>query len=304
MKRFLVVASLFLLPILICLVVAEIGFQNIPNRARYKAKWMNENASTVECLAFGSSHIYSAVRPEFLPYKAFNLAYTWQHLETDDFILTKYEAKLDSLKYLLIGVSYHSLFSEIDDRQIREHLVPYGYSHHIFDQYYLPIVNKSLWEQWFYFYCLGKKNVVNPCNELGWEMYETDSVNDFETLAKRHLKAQTIPFNATVYKKNVSYLGHMIAIAEKHNAKVLLLTTPMHEVYRKGIDSVQLQLTYAVCDSLTNCHSNVYWLNCFADTTFVDGDFHDAGHLNKMGAEHFSMRVTHVLDSLRTVGKR
>jgi hypothetical protein len=91
MKKFLKIFIYFFIPIVIASACLEVYMRHIPNSYKYKDEWMKKNGNTVETLILGSSHAYYGINPEYLSWKAFNLANVSQDLERDFFVLDKYK---------------------------------------------------------------------------------------------------------------------------------------------------------------------------------------------------------------------
>lgn len=110
MKTFIKRLLLFFLPILLFAVIVEYEMRRQPNSYRYKHRWMLENASQVDYLVLGSSHTYFGVKPNLLSEHGFSLANVSQTIPIDRDLLFHYSRYYDSLKNVIIPISYFSLF--------------------------------------------------------------------------------------------------------------------------------------------------------------------------------------------------
>ncbi len=309
MKRFLIITTIFLLPLIVFLVGAEYTLRQIPNDYNYKATWLDEHAQDVECIVLGSSHTHAGVQPKYFPMNTFNAAHSSQPLLYDFEILNKYEQEMSSLQYIILPISYFSLQHAFDDS--KEHwknkyyIIYYKlYNKNFLKNNELFPMNTSMWEK-LAKYILFQDNANNAMlgisDSLGWlTNYTLDKRSDkwLEsglTAAKRHT---WLTNDSQLLETNIAYIHAIIEIATRHNAKVILLNTPTHEVYRKHLNAEQWQLMNNVCDSIALAHENVYRLNYFSDSTFVDDDFFDADHLNEYGAKRLSIMLSNALDSL------
>ena len=112
MKRFLLKLSLFSLPWLILLVLAEIYVESLPNISRDKHQWMLKHAPTVETLVLGHSHTLYGIRPDRLGKHAFSLAQQSQTYRYDAYLLTHYP--LTRLKTIILPFNYSSLWEDFE----------------------------------------------------------------------------------------------------------------------------------------------------------------------------------------------
>lgn len=90
MRGFLLKLILFILPVIIFCVFAEVKLRSIDNDYKYKNEWLGKNASKVKLLTLGSSHTYFGINPEEFSVPAFNLAHVSQDLTFDYFLFEKY----------------------------------------------------------------------------------------------------------------------------------------------------------------------------------------------------------------------
>ncbi len=306
MKRFLFLILIFIVPIILLLGGAEYCLRQIPNEYSYKSQWLEKNASTVECVILGNSHTYLGVRPSFLSCKSFSLANVSQPLKFDEYILSKYEQNMDSLKYIIVNISYLTFLSGGFIGGMEEWRVKY-YSY--FDYYdenplsniHLLPMNMDMWKR-LKSYLFDGENEIN-CDELGFgTSYSLENKSETwkesgKIAAERHTSDK---IDEQKVQMNISYLEKIISIAQKHEAQVILLTTPAHKLYRDNLNTEQLQLRNKICDSLVLVHNNLCWLNYFSDTTFTDDDFYDADHLSDLGAEKLTIKLAQYLDSLQS----
>ncbi len=305
MKRFLIISTLFLLPLIAFLVGAEYTLRQIPNDYNYKATWLDEHAQDIECIVLGSSHAYYGIQPAYFTCNTFNAAHVSQPLLFDNFILSKYESQMDSLKYIILPISYGTLLGKdlkggIEEWRYKYYVLYYDYF--VSDWYkYNEIkpLNMSTWKRLGKFILLDKNTIT--VDSLGWgttyafDKKSEDWKSSGAVAAKRHTRKS---IDQERVQSNIAHIDNIIEIAKRHNAKVVLLNTPTHEVYREHLNAEQWQLMNNVCDSIALAHENVYRLNYFSDSTFVDDDFFDADHLNEYGAKRLSLMLSNELDSL------
>ncbi len=292
------------MPLIAFLAGAEYTLRQIPNDYNYKAAWLDEHAQDVECIVLGSSHAYFGVQPKYFTCNTFNAAHVSQSLNFDNHILGKYESNMDALKYVILPISYFTLASSLEQGgeawRVTKYVLYYDspidkkYNH-----YELKPLNLSTLKRLGRFIIKGENTI--SIDSLGWGVgYSFDKkTEDWKgsgaVAAKRHTKKS---IDQERVQSNIAHIDNIIEIANRHNAKVVLLNTPTHEVYREHLNAEQWQLMNNVCDSIALAHENVYRLNYFSDSTFVDDDFFDADHLNEYGAKRLSIMLSNALDSL------
>ena len=119
MKLFLKSSVLFLLPIVVFLFAAESMLRFSPNDYNYKSNYMAAHSSEIECLVLGNSHSAWGIDPSFFSFKTFNLAFAGQPLIFDALLLEKYINQMDSLKYVILSVSYCVPYVDLEQDPIR-----------------------------------------------------------------------------------------------------------------------------------------------------------------------------------------
>lgn len=288
MKPFLTKIILFTTILLFILGITEYLLRIIPNDYSYKDLYYKENAKNIKIWNLGSSHAYFGIDPTHFKSTAFNGAHVSQSIKFDYYIFNKYINQMDSLKVLILPISYFTLFSNLEDGVEKWRVVNYT-SYGI----YLPNIRtsirllsdnnafkkaiKSL---------LGIQNEVY-CTELGMGTqysYENRSTNlaaTAETAVKRHTKKIV---NKESLSANKNYLEDICEICHNKNIKVIILTTPTHFSYYSKLDKKQLEITTEICNELDEKYSNITYLNWLEKDNFIDEDFFDADHLNNIGA--------------------
>lgn len=111
MEKFLRKTTLFIIPILLGLVFCEHFLRKIPNDYSFKNEWLSNNARTIQVLNMGSSHAFYGIEPNLFSCKAFNAAHVSQSIKYDHFIFSKFVNDMDSLKVLVLPISYFSFTS-------------------------------------------------------------------------------------------------------------------------------------------------------------------------------------------------
>jgi hypothetical protein len=281
---------------------------------------MANNISKVKILNLGSSHGYYGIDPSAFDKRAFNAAYHAQTIKYDYFIFNKFYNKMDSLRVLILPISYPSLFMQDQEMENRwmYYSIYYNYKQHKFH----PKYNLEIWHG------LRINEIINffldgddylECDEFGYGTTNKYSMrcanwkNYGYRVAKSHTVKDYYAYTIrNIVRNNEDYLKvlecmtepcmcqiqEMIKMCAKKNTKVILLTTPTHITYRGNVDSLQMDITIKKCEKLEYEYNNVIYMNLFDDSRFVDEDFFDTDHLDEFGAQKLTMILKQTIDSL------
>lgn len=300
LKKF--IAKTFLtifLPIVGLLIVYEYCYRQMPNPYRLKYTYLKQHAADVEALILGSSHTYFGIDPAALAVPAFNAANVSQDFRYDFYIFDKYRDLLTNLKYLILPVSYFSLWSDMEkgqeDWRIRKYQIYMG-------EHRYPIYN---FRYNFEFTQIGNKELLlyylrrkteGDCTPLGMgtSYAKKDRKENWkstgETAAGRHTvwggKVDS-EIRARRLENNIHYITSIIGGCRERNIKVLIVTMPAYRSYCENLNMDQLNQMYAVINKVvlsTGCS----YLDLLKDSRFEDDDFFDADHLNECGARKAS----------------
>lgn len=288
MKHFLTKILLFTTLLFIIFGIAEYFLRTIPNDYSYKNSYYKQNAKHIRIWNLGSSHAYFGINPSYFEQHSFNGAHLSQSIKFDYYIFNKYIHQMDSLKVLILPISYFTLFSNLEDGVEKWRVVNYT-SYGIF----LPSLrtsirllsdskpfNRAIKS------VLGKQD-DRYCTDLGmgtqysYDQRSSNLIATAEAAVKRHTKK---PINQEILLANQNYLTEICNACYNKGIKVILLTTPTHHSYYSNLDKRQLQIATTTCAELDKKYVNVFYLNWLDDNRFVDEDFYDADHLNDKGA--------------------
>lgn len=296
MKRFIIQTILLVFPVLAVMILLECSLRNVSNDYIYKRDWMQAHSSEVKILNFGSSHTYFGIRPQFFCDCAFNLAFTSQSLKYDNFLYNQYALKCDSLRYIILPISYFTLRSDLEKGsewwRAKGYCIYMGCTDHLYNpRYMLEITSKDklkmLPEVLF-----GECD-LKSCDEYGFGVsykkeYRVDDWSSSGSVAaKRHTSTHVERVDT-----NIQYLLSIINSCKERGVNVLLLTTPVYYTYMEALDTVQLEEMISVCNRLDDNNEHVVYLNWLQHQAFTEDDFYDADHLNEYGAE----KLTKMLD--------
>lgn len=304
MRRFLKNFCFFMIPLFLMGGSVEALIREIPNDYFYKREYLDENVSSVEILFLGSSHAYRDINPVYIDAKSFNAAYVSQSLYYDYRILEKYKNNWSHLKYIVVPVSYFSLFYELEDSpeawRIKNYSIYYSMrtTYHISD--YSELLSNRLdinLGRIYTYYVDGQTSITS--SELGWGGKEksdikVDWVEKGKTAAQRHTVT-----SERFFDENVNNLMSIISFAEEHDAQVIFYTPPAFETYVENLNKKQLSQTIQTMTELDSAHSNVVYVNFLTSDLFDQEDFYDADHLNEIGARKFTLEIGKLINAQR-----
>lgn len=286
---------LFLLPLAVLLPPLELYLRSIPNAYKLKNDYMLGRAQDIETLILGSSHSYRAMDAKRFATKALNAAYSSQDLKRDCFIFDKYAAGMDSLKNVVMSVSYFSFAEMTEDLSAGETLLKY---YGIYMGY--PPNRCSLeltipnWTEKLKLHLKGTG--VVECDSLGFGDKRINKLRSPLNLRDASITAASHTHGDTAhYAENMDILRHMASECCKRGVRLVLVTLPASDLYRSCLDSVQLSSMYSHVRSLQQEFPDVVYLDYLSDTRFDHSDFYDADHLSLEGAEKFTEIFTDTL---------
>jgi hypothetical protein len=299
MTRFLKKSFIFILPVLSIFICTEFLLRNIPNDYKLKNIFLDKYSSNLEILCLGNSHAYYGINPYFFNKKCFNAAYNSQSIDHDLQILNKYQYKLHKLEYIIIPISYITLYIQlnksIESWRIKNYSIYYNIhtSNNIKD-YFEVLSNDGIVNiKRLYKYYIRKDNMIS-CSELGFGIhYHSSMQHDFikEGIieAKLHKKK-----NDLFFIESINILKSIIQFAKKNKIIVIFFTPPAYYTYRDNLDPNQLETTINTLNKIQKEYNNVIYKNYMYDKRFIKSDFYDPDHLNEIGGE----RLTKILNNL------
>ncbi len=289
------------MPILLVFCIVEYFLRAIPNDYSYKNEYLEQNAEDIEVLILGNSHYYRGVLAEDLDINSFNAAYISQSLDLDFLIFNKYKDRLVNLRYLVVGVSFPSLFYSLETSTESWRLKNYN----LYYDFHITHNPKNYYEILSNTFDVNKKKIINyyyhnytPLTQSrlgsGIAKKQTDLNKTGIAAAKRHTDT-TLPF----YKEYIKELGKIIDYSKENDIKIILVTTPTYHTYSDNLNMQQLSLMNHLLDSLSKNNQNVYRVGYLKDKNFTKEDFYDGDHLRLQGAKKFTKILYRKLDSIQ-----
>ncbi|MCK7591499.1 hypothetical protein M0G43_13010 [Subsaxibacter sp. CAU 1640] len=304
MRKFCKVLFLFVLPIFIIGIVLEISLRNIPNCYSKKSVYLEKNSNSIETLILGNSHSYYGLNPQYIDGKTYNAAFVSQTLDIDYQFLKHYENSLDSLEFVILRLSYFSLFEQLgktdEDWRISYYNIftEINLDNTLKHQLHMMSVklktNLSLVSD---FYLKDIDKVY--CDNLGFGNISSFMGNMTMTLDEAGLaaaKKHTID-DHSLMDENVSTLERIIEFCQKKDIKVILFTPPAYKGYYQNLEEKQLALTIKTGQRMQQIYSNVKYFNLLKSDEFATADFFDGDHLNEQGAKKLSLLMDSILKS-------
>lgn len=296
MKSFLKQVCLFLIPILAGTVVLEVLLRQVPNEFTLKNDFMEANAEEIEVLILGPSHAFFGIIPDSLQFNAFNMAYPGQSIEIDLEILKKYAPRLTNLKTVIQPMSYFTLFNQLENDRLKNYSIYYSMDLRAHPAANVLFVHDNLRAHTETLkHALAGTHPKMKCDERGWgNTYSSDETYDLDEYAMKNVKWQNQQSDGDI-DACISDLGEIVQISEELGANMLLLSTPITEMFWVRSDQTQFEMTSHIADSLAQSSTNITYLDMKFDGRFSESDFYDSDHLNDVGAAKFSSILNQIL---------
>lgn len=295
------------MPIAVFLVIYEYLYRSIPeshNSYKLKDAYLSQHASDVEILILGASNALFGVDPAVLSRPAFNAANVSQDLKYDYDIFNKYFPALTHLKYVILPVSYWSLFASLrtgpEDWRIRKYQIYMGLREYPWYHIRYNFEASRLGDRDCIAYYL-KHNSFYECDTLGKGTVYTLAKRrkDWENTGKIDALRHTVigKTDSLVWKEqsaqNMFYLNAIISKCCQKHVRVILMNIPTWHTYYEHLNQEQLTRMYASVGEILKNRPDVKWIDLLRDKRFVEDDFYDATHLNENGAR----KVSEILNS-------
>jgi hypothetical protein len=299
-KTFIQKLLLFLLPVICSLVLLEALLRIIPNNYKYKRTELLTKAQKIEILALGSSHTLYGINPEYFTMPGFNLANTSQSLNYDYKLLKKYGNELESLKVVIIPISYFSLFGNLDKGveswRIKNYVLYYQVTPSTFNiKNYCELFNDAMYSHLsrLYRYVTHKSSITVSDTGFGLEHSSKKKIDKDASGEAASLRHTVEDWEYLDYNKEM--LQNIITYCDARNIALVFVTLPAYYTYRNRLDESQLNETVTYMTDIGELYNNVYYYNYLNDPMFIEDDFFDADHLNELGAEKLTKKLNELI---------
>lgn len=281
--------------------VGEYFLRNIPNDYTYKRNYLDKKAQHLKGLILGNSHAYRGIIAEDIFLKTFNSAYISQSLDIDFLIFDKYQRELINLDFLIINITYPSLFSSVktstESWRLKNYNLYYNFNLGLKPTNYSELLSNSFelnWKRFKQYYINAENNLIQS-SELGSGSRDggIDLISSSKAAAKRHTKP-----NLPYFKDYIKGLNEIIKVANENNVKVIITTTPAYQSYLVELNPHQLNVMDKTLDSIVHSNNNAFRFNLLDDIRFIETDFYDGDHLNSEGAKKFTSALNSYLKEL------
>ena len=296
MGKFILRATIFIIPLIAILVGLEYIAQTTANSYRYKDEFITNNCDSINTLILGSSHTFYGVNPKYLENKSFNLANVSQDLKFDYYLLDRYIEKCKNLKTLVVPISYFTLYETPLNKGEEKFRVKFyehymGYNDTILNLFEkLEIYDINIFQEKIgkYFNELCDKECDYGYDNNGWATGYKESKID-ENIENDAIKtvARHAPKGNYYIDENKEYLIQIAKLCHEHNVRLFFISTPTLPAYYNKIDKPRWNYTKSVVNDIC-IEYNASYFNYLDDDRFETSDFFDIDHLCHKGAEKFS----------------
>ncbi|TYA58297.1 hypothetical protein [Formosa maritima] len=302
MRKLLTYISLFLLPILLVWMLAEVFYRTVPNNYTYKHEQISKMEG-LEVLVLGDSHTFYGVNPEWLSLKAYNLSNVSQTIYFDKLLLEKHINQLPRLKYLIVAVDYTTL-SQADNTQEdiwRKYFykaqmdldVPLIYWYD--PKSYSLAITRKFDKTWNTFKEYRNNKTLISCDSNGWGNTYLSTVDAVEMSRLAKVVAKKHEDESMDFSLNSNRVQQMIDLCNEKGIEVLIVNMPSVAEYVSLLNSNKWQKIDSVCNQIEINNKNVTRINLLNNKQFELNDFQDADHLNAEGAKKCSLIIDQIL---------
>lgn len=292
MKRFIRKILIYTLPIVLVAVGLELYVESIPNSYTYKRTYLEQHAADIKTLVLGSSYAYDGIDPNVLD-AAFNLANSSQCFEDDYSLLQRNIIYLDSLKRVVLPISYSSLQMVSSSNRrgyytIYMDLYPrWPISKYSFECFNLELMLKKIAKHTLH------EDIVR-CDSLGQRIGHTlvsRPTTNWKGIDHLIANDRFVGKSAQGFIKENRYWLRRIALeCQVSGVELYLVIMPSLEEYRLGIPKEQI-------DAMNDA---IRWVAGKYDCVKVldyqewgsEDDFWNATHLNTDGARRFTEELS------------
>lgn len=290
------------MPVFLLLLFIEVTVRGIPNDYSYKRKYLEAHAGEIELLVLGSSHGFYGINPDYLSINAFNASNVSQSPKFDFFIFKQFYSKFDRLQFVILPVSYPTLFFSTDSGtekwREKNYVLYYDYPNGSFRSQ-LELFNGTFKEKTIWIIDWLKENANNKsCSKYGYGLKFSNAEQSDLYLTAIEASNRHTAQNYSLLNENKKYIEQLIQNCLYKNIKVVLYTSPACSTYTKLLDEKQLKITHSFCHKITKKYPNVYYFDFLNDNRFVKEDFRDADHTNHKGAKKLTLILDNVLESI------
>lgn len=290
MKNFFINLLIFLTPVVLFFLGAELYVRNFNTVMGQKQSYLSKHADKIEVLILGTSHMANGIDPNLLDLHALNAANGSQSLYYDIEITKQYLPEMTSLKYVMMGMDYHSLYFTYKPE--REFMYSYYY-----DIDYKDHSNMKSDLSLFY-YGYGFKEGLRLFSSSPVQIKKGFSgiyITNFDQMTLKEGKNRVKDFNKIIdenqdHKKEIiANLNSFIELLKSKNITPILVSMPCHENFNRHLDPKIVSENYKSIEKISKNY-NVKHLDYLFDEV-EDSLYYNVNHLNQRGAEIFTSKI-------------
>jgi hypothetical protein len=256
----------------------------------------------------GLSHFQVGIDETKFDEKTINLAVTSQDIFYD-FEMIKYiysqSDNLESLRFVIIGLSYYSFEYDLAKtiNRYRQH------SYYSFVNKYKDSNNEALYSMFDKFYDTAKDTfvedfrietykVLKAIDEKGWNEFISGELDDNKLKMGEEFVNQDSRKNyPETVKENIDILNKYIDFLRDKNVEPIIVISPHTKYYSENLSSDLKERFEEIVNEIKK-NRNIKVLNYFYSDEFTNNDFYDVVHLNRRGAEKFSLILNNIVNNL------
>ncbi len=281
-----------------------------PSTFNIKAKYIQENKSSVEVLILGSSHNQMAINPEWLhSFNAASLAIAGQDILLDSCLLGRYLPEMPELEFCIFELSYHSLEHTNEKTYDRNNL--YLRFHNINNfQRATNFADRSIFfsSPKRYIRFLDPFHTPTPLNKYGFatelSRFEQDQ-NRFEAMGYNEQKIRSTADNLLIrrhqyedrdaYLKNCRIMEHMIQMCQQKGIIPIVVIPPVFDTYLHSMIPAKKERRELFLLRLKELYPTIVIDNSESDSLYQVTDFKNDDHLGPEGALKYSGHIDQLL---------
>ncbi len=303
MKKFIKYSILFSIPVVFFLVSVEV-YCRTQTTFVVKKNFLEKNLRTIETLILGSSHSQNGINPEFLKAKSCNLAFGGQPIAIDYFLLEKYMDQMINLKTVLLEVSPHRFYNELNPNDWNGHVysilydIDYKVEGYSVKNYSFVLADVKYFSTIF----VDNFNPKIPKQKLNKFGFMTNDFRDrFSKLKNDSLKIENSfkmnnKFNNQLnFKTNTIFVNKIIEKCQKNSVKIIFIETPLYRTYNSKIPMIIKMQHQDLLSNFTNRFGIPHY-DFSNSERFHLKDFKNDNHLNPDGAKKFTIIVASLLN--------
>jgi hypothetical protein len=295
MKIFILKLIYFFSPIIVILIIIELGLSSANNSYTEKKKYFEKQLGDIQILVMGSSHSLFGINPEYFDELGFNLSNVSQSLFYDKELIFKYIDHLPKLKMIIIPISYFSLYYSLNDKNAESWRaffyyqfwgIKIDYKQFSFKKY-SKIALYGIKESLKITLKLFNNKLDYSIMKNGFQPMNSQDSNCFDI---KSIKNRISFYNSLIDEDNLfenkKHLEDLLSII-KENIQIYFITLPVYKKHYELLNKKILKNNEFILKSLCK-QQRCKYLNYLCDERFSLEDFRDADHLNLNGAKKIS----------------